>query len=89
LRDRASDVALGKVFEDNVASVFKLPVIAGRSALFFRAVEIADLMFCLSMLEHDRVTRTYGAQAKRAAIAYLESYLPKRLKRLKQERRKR
>ena len=89
LHDRASDIVLGKIFEDHVASVFKLPEIAERSALFFRAVEIADLMFCLSMLEHGRVTPEYGAEAKRAAIAYLESYLPKKLRRVKRARVKR
>jgi AcrR family transcriptional regulator len=89
MHDRASDIELGKIFEDHVASAFKLPAIAERSALFFRAVEIADLMFCLSMLEHGRVTPEYGAEAKRAAVAYLESYLPKKLRRVKRGRSKR
>ena len=86
LRDRANDILLGKIFEEHVAARFTLPEIEDRSTLFFRAVEIADLMFCLSMGEHGRVSPAYGAEAKRAAIAYLQSYFPKKLRRAKKVR---
>ena len=83
LRDRANDIVLGKIFEDQVSARFVLPPHESRSALFFRAVEIADLMFCLSMSEHGYVSVAYGAEAKRAAIAYLGTYFALTLPRVK------
>ena len=76
LHDRRSDIAIAKLYEEHIASVFELPPIANRSRLFYRAVEIADLMFCLSMLEHGSVTKDMCREADRAASAYLSSYLP-------------
>jgi AcrR family transcriptional regulator len=75
LRDRQSDVAIGKIFEQQVDEFYVLPEIEGRSRIFFRAVEIADLMFGLSVLESSTITQEMCAEADRAAIAYLESYL--------------
>ena len=86
MSDRANDIVLGQIFESHVASRYALPEVADRSTLFFRAVEIADLMFILSMAEHNRITPAYAAEAKRAAIAYLESYFPKKLRRAKKVR---
>jgi AcrR family transcriptional regulator len=83
LRDRQSDVAIGRLYEQHVDAFFALPSLADRSRVFFRAVEIADLMFCLSVLEHGTITPQMCAEADRAAIAYLESYLPARLPRKK------
>lgn len=79
MQDRRSDLALARVFEDQVASWFELPQIEQRSVIFFRALEIVDLMFCLSMIEHKRITPEMNEEAMRAAIAYLESYFPRKL----------
>jgi AcrR family transcriptional regulator len=79
LQDRRSDFALGKLFEAQVDRFYELPQIENRSVVFFRALEIVDLMFCLSMIEHKRITRDMNEEAVRASIAYLESYLPKKL----------
>lgn len=76
LRDRRSDIAIARLYEQHIASAFELPPIENRSRLFFRAVEIADLMFCLSMLEHGSVTKEMCREADRAASAYLATYLP-------------
>ena len=83
LRDRQSDVVIGRMFEDHVSSFFELPSIPGRSEIFFRAIEIADLMFCLSMLGHGDITEEMNSEAKRAAVAYLGSYIPATLPRRK------
>lgn len=83
LRDRQSDVRLGKLYEQHVEHFFVLPPIADRSRIFFRAVEIADLMFSLSVIEHGTITRAMCAEADRAGIAYLESYLTTGLPRRK------
>jgi AcrR family transcriptional regulator len=75
-RDRQSDIAIGRVYENHVDAYFTLPPIPERSRVFFRAVEIADLMFCLSVLESGVITDAMCAEAHRACIAYLKSYLP-------------
>ncbi|HEV2442031.1 MAG TPA: TetR/AcrR family transcriptional regulator [Steroidobacteraceae bacterium] len=76
LHDRRSDIAIARLHEEHIASVFELPPIANRPQLFYRAVEIADLMFCLSMLEHGSLTKDMCREAGRAASAYLAIYLP-------------
>lgn len=81
LRDRRSDERLGKLFEQHVDTFFVLPAIRERASVFFRAVEIADLMFSLSVIEHGTITRAMCAEADRACIAYLESYLTESLPR--------
>jgi AcrR family transcriptional regulator len=83
LRDRGNDVALGRLYEWHVRSHFQLPPIPNGSKVFFRAVEIIDLMFCLSMVECGRISEEYTAEAIRAAVAYLGSYIPAKLPRIR------
>jgi AcrR family transcriptional regulator len=85
LRDRQSDVAIGKLYEQHIEAFFELPALPDRSRIFFRAVEIADLMFCLSVLENGSITPAMCAEANRAAIAYLASYIPETLPRKKRK----
>jgi len=79
IQDRRSDLAMGRVFEEQVARLYELPQLENRSVIFFRALEIVDLMFCLSMIEHQCITTEMCQEAKRAAIAYLETYFPRTL----------
>lgn len=81
LRDRQADVRLGGVFIDHLSAHFVLPELPGREAIFFRAVEIADLMFLLSVLEHGRVVSAMTAEGIRAVNGYLATYLPATLPR--------
>jgi AcrR family transcriptional regulator len=83
LKDRQSDVAIGRLYEQHIDELFVLPEIADRSRIFFRAVEIADLMFTLSVLESGTITQVMCAEADRACTAYLESYLSPSLPRRK------
>ncbi len=53
-----------------------MPDLADLDGAFFRAIEIADLMFMLSVREHGGLTEFYTQEAARAAIAYLALYLP-------------
>jgi AcrR family transcriptional regulator len=82
LIDRANDVVLGRILEEQVTCKFQLPAIPDRPKLFFRAVGLADLMFCLSMIEYGKITKEYADEGCRAAVAYLGTYfaesLPKR-----------
>jgi hypothetical protein len=41
---------------------------------FYYFIEITDLMFTLSMVEHGKITPAMRREAKRAGVAYLESY---------------
>ena len=72
---------MGGVFIDHLSAHFVLPELPGREAIFFRAVEIADLMFLLSVLEHGRVVSAMTAEGIRAVNGYLATYLPATLPR--------
>jgi AcrR family transcriptional regulator len=76
LRDRQNDIRIGKLFERHIASRFVLPDDPDRTTVFFRAVEIADLMFSLSMLEHQTITPEMTEEAVRAMVGYLRSHIP-------------
>jgi AcrR family transcriptional regulator len=82
LIDRANDVILGRILEEHLASRFELPAMLDRPKLFFRAIELVDLMLSLSVIEHRKITKEYVDEGCRAAIAYLGTYfgesLPKR-----------
>lgn len=81
LRDRRNDFALGGIVQQQLQAFFELPALPNAPQIFFRAVEIADLMFGLSLLESDTITAEMGAEAERAVVAYLATYLPARLRR--------
>lgn len=81
IQDRRNDLVLARVFEQQVDRIYELPQVDDRSVIFFRALEIVDLMFCLSMMEYKRVTPHMCQEAMRAAIAYLECHFPKKLRR--------
>jgi AcrR family transcriptional regulator len=85
LLDRTNDIALARIFDEQISWVFELPPIPDRPKLFFRAVELADVMLCLSMVEHGRISREYVEEATRAAIAYLQTYIPPKLPRRSSE----
>jgi len=79
LRDRGNDVALGKLYENHVAAHFRLPRNKDWSRIFFRAVEIIDLMFCLSMVECGDINEEYAREAVLAAVGYLGAHIPAHL----------
>lgn len=55
---------------------FVLPHLNDPEGTFFRAIQIADLMFSLSVAEHDMVTEWGCEEGVNASIAYLGLYLP-------------
>jgi AcrR family transcriptional regulator len=81
LHDRRSDLALASLYQQHINTLFELPELPDAAQVFFRAVEIADLMFGLSVLETGRITAAMGAEAERATVAYLGTYLPAKLRR--------
>jgi AcrR family transcriptional regulator len=86
LRDRRSDFALGGIYRQQIETFFELPELTKGPQVFFRAVEIADLMFGLSVLESGSITEDMAAEAERAVIAYLGTYLPAKLPRARRKR---
>jgi AcrR family transcriptional regulator len=80
-RDRNNDYAIGLALKALIAERFALPDLPDLDGAFFRAIEIADLMFMLSVRDHGELTEFYVEEAARAAVAYLEIYLPRILPR--------
>lgn len=76
-RDRVNDFALARLFVGHIASLFRLPDTMDWDPIFFRAIEVADLMFVLSVRESGTVTPFFSIEASRAMVAYLELYIPK------------
>jgi AcrR family transcriptional regulator len=81
LHDRQSDKRIAKLFEEQIESRFVLPARKARTVIFFRAVEIADLMFSLSMLEHGAITASMTEEAVSAVVGYLRAHFPETLPR--------
>jgi AcrR family transcriptional regulator len=78
-RDRTNDMSIAILLKDLISDHFVVPDLHDIDGAFFRAIEIADLMFMLSVREHGTLTDFYVAEATRAANAYLELYLPRLL----------
>ncbi len=76
LRDRQSDRRIAQLFEDQIDRQFVLPVRPDRTAIFYRAVEIADLRFSLSMHEHGTIRPEMTVEAIRAVVGYLRGHFP-------------
>ena len=75
-RDRDNDMTVGRLLKAAIGAHFVLPEVPDSDGVFFRAIEIADLMFMLSVRAHDRLDAFHVTEAARAAIAYLGLYLP-------------
>lgn len=71
------DNLFGDHLRAQIAASFEMPALDDPEGLFFRAIQIADTMFCLSTYDHDIVTEPGLREAKVATIAYLETYLPR------------
>jgi AcrR family transcriptional regulator len=79
---RSADMRHGAVLSDQIKIQFQLSDFPNQDKVFFRAVEIIDLMFGLSMLEFDELRDDMIEEAYRAAVAYLLLYLPPQLPRV-------
>ena len=76
LMDRANDAVIGRVIDQQISQRFVLPLIPDRPKLFYRALELTDVMLSLSMMEHGKITPEYAEEGCRAALAYLRIYIP-------------
>lgn len=76
------DYRFGEALLAMVASQFILPPLADGRVTFFKAIQITDIMFSLSVLEHDRIRDECLEEAVVASIGYLGLYLPRLLPRV-------
>jgi AcrR family transcriptional regulator len=73
--DRLNDRAVGNVMYEVFAEHFELPETDEMRKAFFYFIEITDLIFTLSVIEHGEITAGMLAEAKRAGTGYLGTYL--------------
>jgi len=73
--DRLNDQAVGNVMYEVFSEHFELPETEAMRKAFFYFIEITDLIFTLSVIEHGEITAEMLAEAKRAGTGYLGSYL--------------
>jgi len=73
--DLESDAKIGFAFAQVLKRYFVLPKVPRLSERVFYAVEIVDMFFTLSFIYSGRITDEAVAEAKVAAVAYLERYL--------------
>lgn len=75
------DGRFGEALRALINEHFVLPETLDSAPAFFRAIQIADVMFSLSVADHDRITEEFLDEAVNATNAYLGLYLPKILPR--------
>ena len=73
--DRINDRAVGNVMYEVYDEHFELPESDEMQNAFYYFIEITDLIFTLSLIEHGEITPAMLAEAKRAGIGYLSTYL--------------
>jgi len=77
--DRDNDKIIGRSFIDIISRHFHFQEFPNCESVFFNAMEIADLMLCLSVHRDGHISQDMVEEAKIAAIAYLRHYLPESL----------
>lgn len=73
--DRINDRAVGNVMHEVFSSHFEIPDTDTMRNAFYYFIEITDLLFTLSVIEHGEITPEMLGEAKRAGTAYLSSYI--------------
>ncbi len=74
-KDRSNDLILSAKIYYILDSFFELPQINNHSDIFHIWVEIVDVIFTLSQMKYGFITTSMANEAKRAAKAYLGTYL--------------
>jgi len=73
--DRSNDRAVGEVMHRVFTRYFDIPDDEPLRAAFYYFIEITDLLFTLSVIEHGEITAAMQDEARRAGIGYLSTYL--------------
>ena len=77
--DRINDREVAAALEQTFNKYFELPEAMVKPDTFYIFIEIVDLIFSLSILEHGKITTEMLEEARRAGKAYLGIYLPEKL----------
>lgn len=72
--DRINDRAVGDEMHSAFSRYYDIPDTREMRDAFYYFIEITDLIFTLSIIEHGLITPAMLAEAKRAGVVYLESY---------------
>jgi len=72
--DRINDQEVGDAMYHSFARYFDIPDSEEMRVAFYYFIEITDLFFTLSIVEHGKITPAMLREAKRAGVAYLETY---------------
>ena len=72
--DRINDRAVGDAMHASFSRYYDIPDTDEMRAAFYYFIEITDLIFTLSNIEHGEIVPAMLAEAKRAGVAYLETY---------------
>lgn len=72
--DRQNDRDVAEAMHRSFARYFDIADTAEMRDAFYYFIEITDLMFMLSIVEHGKITPAMLREAKRAGVAYLETY---------------
>nr|WP_087574223.1 TetR family transcriptional regulator [Sphingomonas sp. CDS-1] len=74
--DRMHDHVLARAIIAEIQKQFLLPELSALDTLFYRAIEILDLLLSLSVQEEGVITGEARREAHRASHAYLAMYIP-------------
>ena len=73
--DRMNDRKVSELMFEVFTQYFELPDTPELHAAFFYFIEITDLIFMISVIEHGEITSAMLAEARRAGVGYLATYL--------------
>ena len=72
--DRINDRAVADAMHASFSRYFQIPDNEEMRYAFYYFIEITDLIFTLSIIEHGEITTPMLSEAKRAGVAYLNTY---------------
>ena len=72
--DRINDRDVGDAMHSSFSRYFDISDTDEMRNAFYYFIELTDLFFTLSMVEHGEITRPMLEEAKRAGVAYLSTY---------------
>ncbi len=72
--DGRNDRDVAAAMQRSFARYFEVPDTSAMRDAFYYFIEITDLMFSLSIVQHGKITPAMLREAKRAGVAYLATY---------------
>lgn len=79
--DRANDHQVAEVILAHITKLFDFTPDAITVERIYYAIELADVLYCLSVQQHDEIIPSMAEEGERAALAYLALYLPEQISR--------